>query len=162
MQKAALASVSLVTLVSAFPAGAGPSTAQVSDPGLCDESAPEAILGTEKKDNLSGSPGDDIIAAYGGSDIIDGLGGNDIICGSDGNDHITGGPGDDLLDGRSGNTVLELLATLDNSREGGFFGSFINTRARGGCEPTIRESFGVVALPEDGPDVTFYVCKPLP
>jgi Mg-chelatase subunit ChlD len=56
--------------------------------------------------------------------------------------------------------VLELIPTVDNSREGAFFGNFVGDRFPWGCDLDSGEPFGVVPLPADGPSVTFHVCAP--
>jgi Ca2+-binding RTX toxin-like protein len=64
------------------------------------------IYGNNLPNNLTGTPGPDIIFALGGNDTIDGRGGNDRIDGGSENDRIYGGSGNDSLDGGSGNDTL--------------------------------------------------------
>ncbi|NJO10994.1 MAG: calcium-binding protein [Leptolyngbyaceae cyanobacterium SL_1_1] len=92
----------------------------------------ENIIGTEERDNLDGTLGNDIIRGLGGSDLlvgepfgtsgnvggrdqifggagddlIAGRGGNDILMGQKGNDIIYGDGGDDILNGGEGNNTL--------------------------------------------------------
>ena len=60
------------------------------------------IIGTEGRDNLRGTPGDDVIVGLGGPDRIVGLGGNDTICGGEGRDRIRGNNGKDTIFGEGG------------------------------------------------------------
>lgn len=60
------------------------------------------IVGTEEKDRLMGTRGNDVIVGLGGDDKIFGMGGDDIICGGDGDDKIYGNRGNDILIGASG------------------------------------------------------------
>ena len=60
------------------------------------------IAGTDGNDNLTGTPGDDIIAAGDGNDTVDGGGGNDLICGGEGDDDLSGGGGNDIVNGDAG------------------------------------------------------------
>ena len=60
------------------------------------------LAGTDGNDNLTGTPGNDIIDAGDGDDQIDGGGGDDIICGGDGDDQISGGGGNDRVHGGAG------------------------------------------------------------
>jgi Ca2+-binding RTX toxin-like protein len=57
-------------------------------------------------DQLTGTPGPDVIVALGGNDQISGLGGNDLICSGAGNDTVEGGKGNDIVKGRKGNDRL--------------------------------------------------------
>jgi glucose/arabinose dehydrogenase len=66
---------------------------------------PEActVLGTPgNDDNLTGTPGADVICGMGGNDQLFGLGGNDLLSGGAGNDRLVGGPGGDVLQGGDG------------------------------------------------------------
>lgn len=51
---------------------------------------------SDKDDNESGSPFDDILYGNGGDDTLHGKEGNDILCGGKGNDNLIGGEGDDI------------------------------------------------------------------
>jgi len=62
------------------------------------EFATPGHLGTEKKDKILGTSGDDVIITLGGSDRVDGRGGNDKICTGEGKDNVRGGKGDDMID----------------------------------------------------------------
>jgi len=64
------------------------------------------IVGTPGDDVLEGTPGDDIICGLGGDDTLAGLGGDDLILGGPGNDTLIGGPGDDILRGHAGRDVI--------------------------------------------------------
>ncbi|MBM7517248.1 calcium-binding protein [Nocardioides nitrophenolicus] len=65
------------------------------------------IVGTNKADRITGTPGRDVIVGRGGNDRIDGKGGRDVICGGGGNDRIRSGPGKGgLLFGDAGRDLL--------------------------------------------------------
>ncbi len=75
----------------------------------------EAVIGSEGKDTLGGTVGDDWLDGAGGIDSIAGFAGNDTLVGGSGTNTILGGPGDDLiiggihteyLDGGSGNDTI--------------------------------------------------------
>jgi hypothetical protein len=82
---------------------ASPSTAQAA-PATC-HGERATIVGTERADDLTGTPHRDVIASLGGADDIRGGGGDDLICAGRGDDDvrnsgwafIEGGPGDDKL-----------------------------------------------------------------
>jgi RTX toxins and related Ca2+-binding proteins len=57
-------------------------------------------------DQLTGTPGADVIASLDGNDEVSGLAGNDLICVGAGNDTVEGGKGNDILKGRKGNDRL--------------------------------------------------------
>jgi hypothetical protein len=61
------------------------------------------IVGTARKDVLTGAPGRDVIVGLGGNDKLSGRAGNDVICGGRGKDKLNGGPGKDVLLGQGGN-----------------------------------------------------------
>ncbi len=65
------------------------------------------IVGSPGKDNIGGTPDDDVIVGLGGNDKIRGEGGNDVICGGPGNDDINGGDGADRVLGDEGNDSLQ-------------------------------------------------------
>jgi len=94
------------------------------------------IFGTERRDVLNGTNGNDLIFAFEGNDVVNssngddclvgGLGndilhgsnGRDVIFGDEGDDRIDGSNGDDLLFGGSGNDTID--ASNGNDRvEGG-------------------------------------------
>ncbi|MEM7114423.1 MAG: calcium-binding protein [Chloroflexota bacterium] len=54
------------------------------------------IVGTEGRDRLEGTNGNDIIIGLGGDDEIRGLAGNDCLIGGEGDDKIYAGEGDDI------------------------------------------------------------------
>ena len=64
------------------------------------------IVGTPRRDRLSGGKGRDVIVGLGGDDTIDARDGNDVICGGKGADRISGGPGNDRVYGGPGNDRL--------------------------------------------------------
>ena len=65
------------------------------------------IVGTDKADNLTGTPGPDIFCGFDGGDNIRGLGGKDLIIGGDGGDDIKGGGGPDRLKGSKGDDDMD-------------------------------------------------------
>ena len=65
------------------------------------------IFGTSGKDNLVGTPGNDLIFGFEGDDSINGNNGNDCIVGGEGNDSIRGNNGNDVILGGSGNDALK-------------------------------------------------------
>lgn len=69
-------------------------------------------------DQLTGTPGPDVIAALGGNDQISGLGGNDLICSGAGTDTVKGGKGNDIVKGRKGNDRLYGQAGKDTLKGG--------------------------------------------
>lgn len=71
------------------------------------------IVGTNGKDKLNGTNGDDVILAGNGKDTVKGLGGNDTICGGAGKDVLKGGAGDDHIFGDSGKDQLKGSAGTD-------------------------------------------------
>lgn len=83
------------------------------------------IFGTEKKDKLKGTNGNDLIISFEGDDNIDASNGNDCIVGGAGNDKLDGsngndilfaGEGDDNLDGSNGNDKLFGESGNDNAK----------------------------------------------
>ena len=63
-------------------------------------------LGTEGKDTLNGTFGDDALYGRGGNDIIFGGEGVNTLLGEDGNDLIYGGSQTDYINGGNGNDVI--------------------------------------------------------
>jgi Ca2+-binding RTX toxin-like protein len=63
---------------------------------------PTPIIGTSKADNLTGTPGNDLILGLEGADKIEGNGGDDCILGGTGADSINGNEGDDVIFGEDG------------------------------------------------------------
>ncbi len=55
------------------------------------------IVGTDRLERITGTPGDDVIVSLKGADTVDGGGGDDRICTGRGADRVSGGPGDDLI-----------------------------------------------------------------
>ncbi len=62
--------------------------------------------GTNKKDTLTGTAGDDDISSGNGADRLDGLGGDDTLSGGKGKDILNGGTGNDILNGGKGKDIL--------------------------------------------------------
>jgi Ca2+-binding RTX toxin-like protein len=58
-------------------------------------------------EDVSGSPGDDVIWSGSGADLIRGGDGNDVVHAGSGNDQIAGGDGNDLLYGHDGNDAIQ-------------------------------------------------------
>lgn len=65
------------------------------------------VRGTDGRDVLYGTAGNDVIAAGGGDDLVYGLGGNDVVCGGAGKDILIGGGGNDKLLGESDDDRLK-------------------------------------------------------
>ena len=59
------------------------------------------ISGTDGRDVLRGTPGNDVILGLGGDDVVRGGKGNDRICSGGGADSMRGGPGADRIDGNA-------------------------------------------------------------
>jgi Ca2+-binding RTX toxin-like protein len=64
------------------------------------------LVGTDKKETLTGAAGADLIFGLAGDDTINGGGGYDLISGDKGNDTLIGGDGNDTLIGGDGNDKL--------------------------------------------------------
>lgn len=61
------------------------------------------LVGTSGDDEITGTPGPDVVVLLGGDDTFDDLlGGNDVVCGGPGDDVLRGGAGDDILVGQAG------------------------------------------------------------
>jgi Ca2+-binding RTX toxin-like protein len=67
----------------------------------------KVIIGTDGKDRISGTSGNDLIVGLGDKDTIDGGGGNDCILGGDGNDSLKGSNGNDVIFGGDGNDTVD-------------------------------------------------------
>lgn len=65
------------------------------------------ILGTKKKETLTGTTLNDTIFGFGGNDTLKGLAGNDTLDGGAGNDKLFGAAGKDTLRGGVGNDLLD-------------------------------------------------------
>jgi len=76
----------------------------ISLPAECDaiDLLPTPIIGTSKAENLTGTPGNDLILGLEGADKIEGNGGDDCILGGTGADRINGNNGDDAIFGEDG------------------------------------------------------------
>ncbi|ANT63815.1 hypothetical protein AYJ57_25410 (plasmid) [Salipiger sp. CCB-MM3] len=66
----------------------------------------EDLIGSNRKDKLTGESGSNRIDGNGGADKISGLGGKDILNGGAGNDTVLGGNGNDRVNGGVGNDRL--------------------------------------------------------
>ena len=64
--------------------------------------------GTNKKDTLTGSAGDDVLSSGNGGDELYGLAGDDSLGGDNGPDLLNGGPGNDVLTGGNGPDIFVL------------------------------------------------------
>jgi hypothetical protein len=64
------------------------------------------IIGTPGDDVLVGTPGNDIICGLGGNDTIRARGGRDVVKAGPGNDTVRGGGGNDLVRGGGGDDVM--------------------------------------------------------
>lgn len=64
-----------------------------------------AIFGTQGKDNLTGTPGNDLIFGLEGDDKFEGNLGDDCLVGGPGNDRLNGNNGNDVILGGEGNDI---------------------------------------------------------
>jgi hypothetical protein len=64
------------------------------------------IVGDDRANHLTGTPGEDVIVGFAGEDLIDGLDGKDLVCAGEGNDRVVGGGGNDVLSGGPGDDWL--------------------------------------------------------
>jgi hypothetical protein len=64
------------------------------------------VIGTPGDDVLLGTPGNDVICGLGGNDTIRARGGRDVVKGGPGNDTIRGGGGNDTIRGGGGDDVM--------------------------------------------------------
>ena len=69
----------------------------------------------DTRNQVIGTPGDDVLTGTDSADVMCGLGGNDTIRGSLGNDVIKGGGGDDIMKGGGGRDRLLGGAGPDNA-----------------------------------------------
>lgn len=67
---------------------------------------PATIIGTDGRDIINGTGGDDVIVALGGNDDVNGGAGNDTICLGSGNDDGIGAGGNDYIDGEDGDDLI--------------------------------------------------------
>src|SRR3989344_3821814 len=74
----------------------------------------DPIFGTENRDVLHGTNGNDLILAFEGNDIVNASNGDDVLIGGDGNDVIDGSNGDDRINGGEGND--KILASNGNDQ----------------------------------------------
>ena len=66
----------------------------------------QVIYGTERRDNLRGGPGTNLIIGLGANDIINGGSERDCVLGGNGSDIIFGNENDDVIDGGASNDIL--------------------------------------------------------
>lgn len=66
----------------------------------------DLIFAFEGNDVVNSSNGDDCVVGGSGNDIIHGSNGNDVLIGAEGNDKINGDNGDDLILGGAGNDTI--------------------------------------------------------
>lgn len=64
------------------------------------------IFGTAGNDNLTGTPGNDLIFALEGNDKVEGNSGDDCIVGGPGNDRLNGNLGSDVILGGEGDDTI--------------------------------------------------------
>ena len=69
----------------------------------------------DTRNQIVGTPGDDVLVGTTGRDIICGLGGDDLLRGRLARDIVKGGAGDDVMKGGGGNDVLRGGAGPDNA-----------------------------------------------
>lgn len=82
-----------------FALGAGVLVAAKTIKGT---SSGEKLVGSKKRDKISGRGGDDLIRGKRGRDKLGGGAGNDTLDGGKGRDRLRGGPGEDVLLGGRG------------------------------------------------------------
>ena len=76
-----------------------------------------SLVGTGKKDVLTGGKDDDVILGAGGKDTLTGGGGNDTMWGGGGNDLMSGGDGDDVMVGSNKGASKTNLSNLKISED---------------------------------------------
>jgi Ca2+-binding RTX toxin-like protein len=69
--------------------------------------AGQPIFGTSRGENITGTPGNDLIVAMEGNDKVESGNGNDCILGGPGDDRLTGNNGNDVIVGEIGNDDAE-------------------------------------------------------
>jgi Ca2+-binding RTX toxin-like protein len=77
------------------------------------------LVGTDKKETLTGTAGADMIFGLGGNDTISGGAGNDLLVGGDGNDTLTGGADADLFSGGAGKDIAKDLTPSQGDTQDG-------------------------------------------
>jgi Ca2+-binding RTX toxin-like protein len=104
----------------------------------------------DSRNQIAGTPGDDVLRGTGGADVICGLGGNDTLIGAGGNDLLIGGGGNDILRGNAGNDRLNGAKGEDTLEGGGG-----KDRLIAGSEDDVLEGGGAndVLLGSAGKDV---------
>ncbi len=97
-------------------------------PAECDGEYDTVIHGTNGRDRITGTPGNDLIFGYGGNDRIDGGAGDDCIVGGLGRDTLDGGAADDVVYGQGGNDTLK-----GDSGNDELYGGYGNDKLHGGA-----------------------------
>jgi len=64
------------------------------------------IIGTDKRDKITGTNGPDVIITLKGNDRVNSGNGPDIVCTGDGNDQVNSGNGDDMIDPGDNNDIV--------------------------------------------------------
>ena len=86
--------------------GSATITITASDGTATSTTTIRVIVGSDKKETITGTIGADMIFGRNGDDTINAGAGNDLVCGGNGGGVINGGAGDDTLDGGNGNDTL--------------------------------------------------------
>jgi Ca2+-binding RTX toxin-like protein len=73
--------------------------------GVCAGKA-ATIVGSDKRNRLTGTGAADVIVTGGGNDVVEARGGKDLVCGGTGNDTLRGEGGSDTLRGEAGDDTL--------------------------------------------------------
>jgi Ca2+-binding RTX toxin-like protein len=112
-----MALVVALCVLLAFALGAG---VMVAAKNLKGGPSGEKLVGSKKRDKISGRGGDDLIKGKRGRDKLGGGAGNDTLDGGKGKDRLRGGPGEDILIGGRGRDKIAGGAGLDqiNMRDG--------------------------------------------
>jgi len=92
-------------------------TARKTCPGH-DNDKRNQVVGTPGDDVLRGTSRKDVICGLGGDDVLKGFGRNDLLIGGAGNDTLRGGKGNDILRGGRGNDTA-LGGSGDDTLKGG-------------------------------------------
>jgi len=92
-----------LALLMVLASSSGCSDDPVGTSGHTCEGRPATIVGTDHRDRLQGTDGDDVAWLGPGADRFRGLGGDDVVCGGNGADVLEGDEGNDVLLGEDGN-----------------------------------------------------------